>query len=48
MNTLIIVLKSYKPVNNSYSLFSNGMHKHLNKCIKSLLSHDDTQLEMDT
>ena len=32
-NKMIIHLKLYEPANKSYSLFSNGMHKH----IKSLL-----------
>ena len=32
--TLIIDLKSYELANNSYSLFSNGMRKRLDKCTK--------------
>ena len=41
---MIIDLKLYELANKSYSLFSNGMQKYM----KSLLIHDDIQLEMDT
>ena len=39
-NKLIIDLKLYELASKSYSLFSNGMHKHMK-------SYDDIQLEID-